>query len=69
MKIRIGFVSNSSSCSFTIGNKSNKTLTIVDFVNENPIMNTRKPYYNILLDDRAGLDSSVYMLRTLLNNF
>lgn len=29
----------------------------VDYINENPeIMNTRKPYYNILLDDRAGLE-------------
>jgi hypothetical protein len=36
MKIRIGYVSNSSSCSFIIENKSNKELTIVDFVKENP---------------------------------
>lgn len=28
----------------------------VDFVNESPVLNgTKKPYYNILLDDRAGL--------------
>lgn len=26
-----------------------------NYINENPIMKTRKPYYNILLDDRAGL--------------
>lgn len=36
MKIRHGFVSNSSSTSFTITNKSNKDLTLVDFVKENP---------------------------------
>jgi hypothetical protein len=28
----------------------------VDYVNESPVMNgSAKPYYNILLDDRAGL--------------
>lgn len=34
MKIRSGFVSNSSSCSFTITNISNKTKTLVDFAEE-----------------------------------
>ena len=36
MKARIGFVSNSSSCSFIIKNTTNKTLTLEDFVKENP---------------------------------
>jgi hypothetical protein len=36
MKIRNGFVSNSSSSSFLIRNKSDKDLTLVDFVKENP---------------------------------
>lgn len=36
MKIRNGFVSNSSSSSFIIVNKSNKSLTLVDFIKENP---------------------------------
>jgi len=36
MKTRNGFVSNSSSSSFIIRNTSDKELTIVDFVKENP---------------------------------
>lgn len=36
MKVRNGFVSNSSSSSFIITNKSSKKLTLVDFVKENP---------------------------------
>lgn len=36
MKIRSGFVANSSSSSFIITNISNKTKTLVDFVKENP---------------------------------
>jgi len=36
MKVRNGFVSNSSSTSFMITNTSNKKKTLVDFVTENP---------------------------------
>jgi len=36
MKKREGFVSNSSSSSFIIRNKSDKKLTLLDFVKENP---------------------------------
>ena len=36
MKCRTGFVSNSSSTSFFITNTSDKVLTLVDFVEENP---------------------------------
>jgi len=36
MKTRSGFVSNSSSTSFIITNLSNRELTVVDFVKENP---------------------------------
>jgi hypothetical protein len=36
MKVRIGFVSNSSSCSFVIDNQTKKKKTLVNFVEENP---------------------------------
>lgn len=36
MKSRLGFVSNSSSTSFIIRNKSDRDLSLVDFVKENP---------------------------------
>lgn len=36
MKIREGYVSNSSSTSFLITNKTNEKRTLVDFVKENP---------------------------------
>ena len=36
-----------------------------DLVNENPFMKTRKPYYNILLDDRAGLFEAYSNLKKL----
>ncbi len=35
----------------------------IDYVNESPVMNTRKPYYNILLDDRAGLEEAYGILK------
>ncbi len=38
-----------------------------DLINENPLMNTRKPYYNILLDDRAGLKEAFDNLKKLTN--
>ncbi|PIB36044.1 hypothetical protein BFP72_11870 [Reichenbachiella sp. 5M10] len=36
-----------------------------DLVNENPLTNTRKIYYNVLLDDRAGLSEAYQMLKRL----
>lgn len=36
-----------------------------NLINENPIMKTRKPYYNILLDDRAGLKEAYNNLKRL----
>lgn len=39
-----------------------------DLVNENPLMKTRKPYYNILLDDRAGLQEAFNLLNKLTND-
>jgi len=38
-----------------------------DLINENPLMKTRKPYYNILLDDRAGLKESYNNLKRLID--
>lgn len=47
MKNRNGFVSNSSSTSFIITNKSNKDLTLVDFVKENPqLIEAWNQYYS-----------------------
>lgn len=38
-----------------------------DYVNESPVFkDTRKPYYNILLDDRAGLESAYEHLNEFL---
>ena len=37
-----------------------------DLINENPLMKTRKSYYNILLDDRAGLKESYNNLIKLI---
>ena len=38
-----------------------------DYINESPIMNgTSKPYFNILLDDRAGLEESFNILSRLV---
>lgn len=47
MKIRTGFVSNSSSTSFVIKNKSNETRTLTDFVKENEyLLQKFKDEYN-----------------------
>lgn len=40
----------------------------VDYINESPVMpETKKPYYNILLDDRAGLYESYCVLNEVVN--
>jgi phosphoglycolate phosphatase-like HAD superfamily hydrolase len=43
----------------------NKRNIPFDLINENPLMKTRKPYYNILLDDRAGLKEAYQNLKKL----
>jgi len=37
-----------------------------DYINESPIMKTRKPFYNLLLDDRAGLGEAIKLLSELI---
>ena len=39
-----------------------------DYINESPIMKTRKPFYNLLLDDRAGLGESIKLLSELIQS-
>lgn len=34
---------------------------------EDELMNTRKPYYNILLDDRAGLECAFNQLSNVIS--
>ena len=36
------------------------------YLNESPVSQSRKPYYNILLDDRAGLQQSCEILATVM---
>lgn len=39
-----------------------------DYVNESPILKgTKKPFFNLLLDDRAGLQSAYTILKNILN--
>jgi len=39
-----------------------------DFVNESPVMDTRKPFYNLLLDDRAGLCEAAELISNVLDS-
>jgi hypothetical protein len=40
----------------------------IEWINDSPIdIGIHKPYYNLLLDDRAGLGEAVWLLRDLLN--
>lgn len=38
----------------------------ITYINENPLMDTRKPFYNILLDDKAGLEQAYNNLVSFL---
>lgn len=39
-----------------------------DYVNESPLIpGTKKPFFNILLDDRAGLESAYCILTNVIN--
>lgn len=39
-----------------------------DYVNESPLLKgTKKPFFNLLLDDRAGLESAYLILKRILN--
>lgn len=39
----------------------------LDFINESPVKSGSKIYYNILLDDRSGLESAFNQLEDFLN--
>jgi hypothetical protein len=40
----------------------------LDYVNESPLLkNSKKPFFSILLDDRAGLESSYKVLQEVIN--
>jgi hypothetical protein len=44
-----------------------KSIGIVpDYVNESPLFKTRKPFFNVLLDDRAGLAYTFEMCKSLV---
>lgn len=39
-----------------------------DYVNQSPVLvRSRKPFFNILLDDRAGLNESLELLKNFIN--
>ena len=39
-----------------------------DYINESPLLpGTKKPFFNILLDDRAGLESAYLVLKHVVN--
>lgn len=39
-----------------------------DYINESPLLQgTKKPFFNLLIDDRAGLQSSINILSNLLS--
>lgn len=40
-----------------------------DYINENPeVLSTKKPYYNLFLDDRAGLSTAYSLLCDVLSH-
>ena len=50
-------------------NRWNELGLRIDYYNESPLSKKfpgPKPYFNVLLDDRAGLDSSFWQVETLL---
>jgi hypothetical protein len=78
----INLLTTCKSLGFTMilftGNEGNKLEVIkkdlnnrnipFDLINENPLMKTRKPYYNILLDDRSGLKEAYTNLKKLTDD-
>jgi hypothetical protein len=62
MKVRTGFVSNSSSCSFLIINKSDEDLHISELIRENPqILEEWFQEYSALGEDSSEWDNEKFM--------
>lgn len=41
----------------------------VDYVNASPLSTTPKPFFNILLDDKAGLNETIEILKEFINYY
>jgi hypothetical protein len=66
LKMRCGFISNSSSCSFIISNKSNQERSLSEFVNENLHLIGR---YNKLCMPKGRISQTSFLNSAVDNDF